>query len=45
MGFSPGDASHFMLSTASLSILSYEHALDDPAILLWNDDHHVNPRK
>jgi probable phosphoglycerate mutase len=35
-----GDASHFMLSTASLSIVSYEHTLDDPAILLWNDDHH-----
>ena len=38
-----GDARHLVLSTASLSILGYEHTLDDPAILLWNDDHHVNP--
>ena len=28
---------HLLLSTASLSILSYEHTLNDPAILLWND--------
>ena len=32
-----------MLSTASLSIVGYEHNRDDPAIILWNDDHHVNP--
>lgn len=43
IGLSAGDASHLMLSTASLSILSYEHTLDDPAILLWNDDHHLKP--
>ena len=43
MGLTPGDASHLMLSTASLSIISYEHTLDDPAILLWNDDHHLIP--
>jgi probable phosphoglycerate mutase len=30
----------FMLSTASLSSLSYEHA-DSPAIRLWNDATHV----
>jgi hypothetical protein len=24
------------------SILGHEHTLDDPAILLWNDDHHAN---
>ncbi len=33
--------SHFVLSTASLSALSYEHKLSRPVILLWNDDHHV----
>ena len=43
MGLTPGDACHLMLSTASLSIVSYEHTLDDPAILLWNDDHHLHP--
>ena len=42
MGLIPSDASHLMLSTASLSIVSYEHTLDDPAIFLWNDDHHLH---
>ena len=42
MGLTVEDARHLLLSTASLSILSYEHTLSDPAILLWNDDHHAN---
>ena len=29
-----------MLSTASLSVLGYEH-LKQPAIQLWNDTHHL----
>jgi len=33
---------HFMLSTASLSALGYEHSLARPVIRLWNDDHHVS---
>jgi broad specificity phosphatase PhoE len=41
IGLKPEDAGHLMLSTASMSIVSYEHTLDDPAILLWNDDHHL----
>jgi broad specificity phosphatase PhoE len=32
---------YFLLSTASLSALSYEHSLSRPVIRLWNDDHHV----
>lgn len=32
---------HFLLSTASLSALGYEHSLPHPVIRLWNDDHHV----
>jgi hypothetical protein len=32
-----------MLNTASLSILSDEHTLEDPAILLWNKDHYLHP--
>ena len=36
-------ARHLILSTASLSIVGYEHSLDDSASLLRNDDHHVNP--
>jgi broad specificity phosphatase PhoE len=43
MGLATEDAEHFVLSTASLSIVGYEHNRDDPAILLWNDDHHVKP--
>ncbi len=42
-GLTTEDARHLVLSTASLSILGYEHALNDSAIILWNDDHHVNP--
>jgi probable phosphoglycerate mutase len=41
IGLPPEDARHLLLSTASLSVLSYEHALDDPAVRLWNDDRHV----
>ncbi len=32
---------HFLLSTASLSALGYEHNLSEPAIRLWNETHHV----
>jgi probable phosphoglycerate mutase len=35
------DARLFLLTTASLSILSYEHNLQEPVIRLWNDDRHV----
>ena len=31
----------FLLSTASLSVVGYEHDLARPVIRLWNDDHHV----
>jgi broad specificity phosphatase PhoE len=38
----PGSAAkYFLLSTASLSALSYEHNLSHPVIRLWNDDHYV----
>jgi probable phosphoglycerate mutase len=36
-------ARHFLLTTASLSILGYEHTLEEPALCLWNDDRHVGP--
>jgi broad specificity phosphatase PhoE len=41
LGLPAGDARHFLLSTAALSVLGYEHHLDEPAIRLWNDDRHV----
>jgi probable phosphoglycerate mutase len=42
LGLPARDARFFLLSTAALSVLGYEHnRLDEPAIRLWNDDHHV----
>ena len=32
---------YFLLTTASLSALGYEHKLSQPVIRLWNDDRHV----
>ena len=34
---------HFLLGTASLSAVGYEHNLSQPVIRLWNDDRHVGP--
>jgi probable phosphoglycerate mutase len=34
-------ARSFMLSTASLSALGYEHDVSRPVIRLWNDTQHV----
>ena len=34
-------ARYFMLSTASPSVLGYEHDLSRLVIQLWNDTHHV----
>jgi broad specificity phosphatase PhoE len=43
LGLDPGSAGkYFLLSTASLSALGYEHNLSQPVIRLWNDDHHVS---
>jgi len=41
LGLDPGSGRYFVLSTASLSILGYEHNLSEPVIRLWNDNHHV----
>jgi len=44
LGLGPGaEGRYFLLSPASLSVLSYEHNLSRPVIRLWNDDHHVIP--
>jgi len=41
LGLDPAGGRYLLLSTASLSILGYEHDLSEPVIRLWNDDHHV----
>ncbi len=41
LGLEPVGGRLFLLSTASLSALSYEHNLSEPAIRLWDDCAHV----
>jgi hypothetical protein len=41
IGLNPIDAASLSLSTASLSVLGYEHSMLRPTIQLWNDAHHV----
>jgi broad specificity phosphatase PhoE len=41
LGLAPADGRLLYLSTASLSVLGYEHSRDEPVIRLWNDDRHV----
>ena len=41
LGLPASEGRLFVLSTAALSILGYEHTGDEPAIRLWNDDRHV----
>ena len=43
LGLEPEAGRLFLLGTASLSVLSYEHNLDEPVIQLWNDTRHVGP--
>jgi broad specificity phosphatase PhoE len=43
IGMEPFEAKALMLSTGSLSVLGYEHNLEQPAIRLWNDTNHLLP--
>ena len=43
IGLEPYEARSLMLSTGSLSVLGYEHNLEQPAITLWNDTNHLLP--
>jgi len=42
LGLKPQDARCFLLATASLSTLTYEHNPSEPAIGFWNDTQHVS---
>jgi broad specificity phosphatase PhoE len=41
LGLDAAAGAYFILGTASLSSLGYEHDRTEPAIRLWNDTHHV----
>jgi broad specificity phosphatase PhoE len=41
LGLEPAGGRYFLLSTASLSTLGYEHNPSEPVIRLWNETHHV----
>jgi probable phosphoglycerate mutase len=41
LGLEPAAGRFFMLNTASVSVLGYEHSLSQPVIRLWNDTRHV----
>jgi probable phosphoglycerate mutase len=41
LGLPAADARLLLLTTASLSVLGYEHNLGEPVLRLWNDDRHV----
>ncbi|HTD53911.1 MAG TPA: histidine phosphatase family protein [Silvibacterium sp.] len=41
LGLEPEGGRYFVLHTASLSAVGYEHDLSQPVIRLWNDDHHL----
>lgn len=41
LGLEPDAGRFFLLNTASLSALGYEHTLSEPVIRFWNDTRHV----
>lgn len=41
IGLPVREAGKFLLSTAGVSVLGYDHGLLDPAIRLWNDTRHL----
>ncbi|WP_162660947.1 histidine phosphatase family protein [Tuwongella immobilis] len=41
MGLPLEYAGRMLLGTAAVSILGYNHGLDEPSLLLWNDAHHL----
>jgi broad specificity phosphatase PhoE len=44
LGLEPGAGRYFVLGTASLSAVGYEHDLSEPVIRLWDETPHVGSR-
>ena len=44
LGLEPAAGRYFLLGTASLSALGYEHDASEPVIRLWDDTRHVDER-
>ena len=42
LGLEPAGGRYFLLGTAALCVLGYEHNLAEPVIRLWNDTHHLD---
>jgi hypothetical protein len=42
LGIEPVNGRSLMLNTSNLSALSYENSLSQPAVLLWDDVHHMH---
>jgi probable phosphoglycerate mutase len=42
IGLEPAGGRYFLLSTASLSTLGYEHSVSQPVVTLWNDTGHLD---
>jgi probable phosphoglycerate mutase len=45
LGLEPAAGRYLLLSTATLSIVGYEHNVGEPVIRLWNDNRHVADEK
>ena len=45
LGLPPAGGRYFLLGTASLSALGYEHDMTEPVHKLWNDTRHLTGRK
>ncbi|MCI0642180.1 MAG: histidine phosphatase family protein [Gemmataceae bacterium] len=43
LALEPAAARYFLLDTASLSVLGYEHSRSEPVIRMWNSTDHVEP--
>ena len=43
LGLDPAGGRYFVLGTASLSAVGYEHSLSEPVIRFWDDTRHVGP--